>query len=267
MINKLQFSIGILSWKGYDSLTNSLLSYHKNGLSKLTKNKFICLPEYDDEGINIAKRFGYVPILIEKNIGILSGFKKLAEAMPQGPILLLENDLELVESLDTTFNLLKDSIEFLSKYDLIQVRLRSKLKPGEPFVALKKYKKYWSDNYFSKLCRFLRPYKAEKLIGTAAYFLDNPEIRHPQKIQKVHEGFFLMPSSIMNWANLAILVDRDTYLNTIIETAEKTKVKKHINGFKNIEIELNSSWWRRQNFKILVTPGLFTHKRLSHRGY
>jgi len=49
MINKLQLSIGILSWKGYDSLTNSLLSYHKNGLSKLTKNKFICLPEYDDE--------------------------------------------------------------------------------------------------------------------------------------------------------------------------------------------------------------------------
>ena len=79
--------------------------------------------------------------------------------------------------------------------------------------------------------------------------------------------FFLMPSSIMNWANLAILVDRDTYLNTIIERAEKTKVKKHINGFKNIEIELNSFWWRKQNFKILVTPGLFTHKRLSHRGY
>jgi len=98
--------------------------------------------------INIAKRFGYVPILIEKNVGILSGFKKLAEAMPEGPILLLENDLELVESPETTFNLLKNSIKFLLKYDLIQVRLRSKLKPGEPFVALKKYKKYWSDNYF-----------------------------------------------------------------------------------------------------------------------
>ena len=56
----------------------------------------------------------------------------------------------------------------------------------------------------------------------------------------------------MNWANLAILVDRDKYLNTIIERAEKTKVKKHINGFKNIEIELNSFWWRKQNFKILL---------------
>ena len=59
MVDKLQFSIGILSWKGYDSLTNSLVSYQKNGLSKLTKNKFICLPEYNDEGIKIAKKFGY----------------------------------------------------------------------------------------------------------------------------------------------------------------------------------------------------------------
>ena len=74
-MNNIEFSIGILSWKGYDSLTNSLLSYQKNGLSKLTKNKFICLPEYSEEGIKIAKKFGYKPILIENNIGILDGFK------------------------------------------------------------------------------------------------------------------------------------------------------------------------------------------------
>ena len=68
MTTNIEFSIGILSWKGYDSLTNSLISYQKNGLSKLTKNKFICLPEYSEEGIKIAKKFGYKPILIENNI-------------------------------------------------------------------------------------------------------------------------------------------------------------------------------------------------------
>ena len=70
-MSQLQFSIGILSWKGYDSLKNSLISYEKNGLSKLTNNKFICLPEYNEEGIKIAKKFNYEPILIRKNIGIL----------------------------------------------------------------------------------------------------------------------------------------------------------------------------------------------------
>ena len=54
-MSKLQFSIGILSWKGYDSLKNSLISYEKNGLSQLTNNKFICLPEYNEEGIKIIK--------------------------------------------------------------------------------------------------------------------------------------------------------------------------------------------------------------------
>ena len=77
----------------------------------------------------------------------------------------------------------------------------------------------------------------------------------------------MVQSSVMNWANLAILVDRNKYLKIIIDKAERTSVNKKINGFKNIEIELNNLWWRKQNFKILVTPGLFTHKRLSDRGY
>ena len=93
------FSIGILSWNGYDSLLNSLKSYEKNGLSKLTNHKYICLPEYKTEGIEIAKSFSYEPILIKQNLGILGGFKTLAEKMPLGPILLLENDLPLIEDL------------------------------------------------------------------------------------------------------------------------------------------------------------------------
>ena len=32
-----------------------------------------------------------------ENIGILGGFKTLAEKMPKGPLLLLENDLELID--------------------------------------------------------------------------------------------------------------------------------------------------------------------------
>ena len=156
--------------------------------------------------------------------------------MPEGPLLLLENDLELVESAETTYNQLKISIELLEKYNLMQIRLRSKSNPGDPFVALNKYRKYWSDGCFSKLLRLLRPFKANRLIGTATYLLDNPEIRHPKKIEKLEEGFFLVQSSVMNWANLAILVDRKKYLKVIIEKAERTRVSKHINGFKNIEI-------------------------------
>ena len=95
-MNKLSFAIGILSWKGYDSLENSLKSYKKNGLSDMTTNKFVCLPEYTKEGVTIAEKYNYKTILIRENLRILGGFKKLAEKMPNGPILLLE--IMLVES-------------------------------------------------------------------------------------------------------------------------------------------------------------------------
>ena len=124
-MNNLKFSIGILSWKGYDSLYNSLKSYEINGLNSLTKSKFICLPEFSNKGIEIAKKFEYKPILFKKNIGILEGFKNLVLNMPDGPLLLLENDLPLIENKKITFDLLKDSLEHLYKYDAAQVRLRS----------------------------------------------------------------------------------------------------------------------------------------------
>jgi len=266
-MNKLPFAIGILSWKGYDTLENSLFSYQKNGLSNMTDHKFVCLPEYSEEGIKIVEKYNYKTILARENLGVLGGFKKLAQEMPKGPILLLENDLELIENKKETFSQLQKSINLLNEHKVIQVRLRSRKNPGEPFVGLRKYKNYWSDNIISKTKRFLRPFKAHKLIGTSVYCLENPEKIHPHIVKKICNGFYLVPSSILTWANLAILVDRDVYLEKIIKTAEQTKTKKYINGFKNIEIELNNSWWRKNEFKILITPGLFKHSRLSHRGY
>ena len=266
-MSKLSFSIGILSWKGYDSLENSLNSYKKNGLSNMTNHKYLCLPEYTEEGIKIAKKYNYKPILARENLGILGGFKKLAEEMPKGPILLLENDLELIENKNETFLQLQKSIRLMNEHRLIQVRLRSRKNPGEPFVGLRKYNNYWSDNIISKIKRILRPLKARKLIGTSVYCLENPDKIHYDFIKKICNGFYIVPSSILTWANLAILVDRDVYLEKIIKKAEQTKSKKNINGFKNIEIELNNSWWRKKKFKILITPGLFKHNRLSYRGY
>jgi len=266
-MNKINFSIGILSWKGYDSLENSLFSYKKYGLSNMTDQKFVCLPEYSEEGIKIAEKYKYKPILIKQNLGILGGFKSLAENMPQGPILLLENDLELIENKKETFSQLQKSINLLNEHSFIQVRLRSRKSPGEPFVGLKKYKSYWSDNIVSRTKRFLRPSKARRLIGTSIYYYAEPHKIHPNVVKKIDKNFYLVTSSVLNWANLAILVDRDVYLQTIIKKAEQTKLKKQINGFKNIEIELNNPWWHKNEFKILVAPGLFKHNRLSYRGY
>ena len=266
-MKKLKFSIGILSWKGYESLYNSLKSYEEFGLNSLTKSKFICLPEFTSKGIEISKKFGYEPILFKKNIGILNGFKSLALNMPDGPLLLLENDLPLVENSKITFTLLKKSLEHLYKYNAAQVRLRSIKDPGKPFHSINKYNKYWGSGILKKLKRFLRPNKAKKLIGTGIYIEKEPHSKFSKYISRLENNSYLITSEIMNWSNLAIIVDRNFFLNEIIKKAEITDSTKKINGFKNIEIELNNKWWRDKKWNLVITNGLFKHLRVDNRGY
>ena len=266
-MKNLNFSIGILSWKGYASLYNSLKSYEENGLNSLTQSKYICLPEYNNEGLKICKNFGYKPILFKKNIGILNGFKNLALNMPEGPLLLLENDLPLVANDKITHTLLEQSLEHLYKYKAAQVRLRSIKDPGEPFHAISKYKKYWGCGTLKKIKRFLRPNKAKKLIGTGIYTEKDPHIKFPKYISKLENNSYLITSEIMNWSNLAIMVDRNFFLKVIIKEAEIIDSNKKINGFKNIEIELNNQWWRDKRWNLIITNGLFKHLRVDDRGY
>ncbi len=268
-MSNYNFSIGVLSWKGYDSLRNSLSTYENHGLSCLTKEKFVCLPEYTQAGINICKEFNYKPVLLKKNLGILYGFKELAKRMPNGPLLLLENDLPLIEEKEETKRQINISLKYLKTIRPAQIRLRSKKKPGDPFVALDKYKKYWNNSSLSYIRRLFRPLKATQLIGNSVYVNENPELKHKQYVQRLHHNnFYCVTSECANWSNLGILVDKSFFLNIIIKKAENTKSNRLINGFKNIEIELNSDrWWQKEKFKVIFTPGLFTHLRLSNRGY
>ena len=147
----LQFSIGILSWNGYDSLQNSLETYKKNGLSKLTNHKFICLPEYKKEGIEISKSYGYEPILIKENLGILGGFKVLAEKMPSGPILLLENDLPLIENYSETYNQISKSIDYLLQKKLYKLDFEVGVILGNPLKELRNIMIFGLETYYQVL--------------------------------------------------------------------------------------------------------------------
>ena len=90
--------------------------------------------------------------------------------------------------------------------------------------------------YISRIRRFLRPLKAHKLIGTSTYFLEHPEKLHPEYYKKIIYEIYLVPSSVMTWANLAILVDRDVYLNTIIKKAEQTNQKNILMVLKILKL-------------------------------
>ena len=52
------------------------------------------------------------------------------------------------------------------------------------------------------------PFKAKKLIGTGIYVEKKPHLKFTKHINQLKNGSYLISSEIMNWSNLAILVDR-----------------------------------------------------------
>ncbi len=264
----MEFSIGILSWKGYDSLAAALATYEENGLHKLTDTRLLCLPEAEQAGRDLAKKYGYETHCPKQNLGIYGNFKAMAAALPAGPVLLLENDLPLIEAEKTVLFQINYALTLLQRPDIIKVRLRSRHDPGEDFTTYDKYLRLWRpDDKIAMLKRWLHPRKAQKLIGTSIYADAAPARRHPRWIEDVGRGFYAAPTKVLSWTNQSILIDRDFFLNTILAQAGRVRAGRLYNGFRNIETQLNRRWWRQQDWNIAVAPGLFTHRRLSHRGY
>ena len=71
----------------------------------------------------------------------------------------------------------------------------------------------------------------------------------------------------MTWTNQSIMINRDFFLNNIIDVAEEMETKRRINGFKNLEIEMNSDYWRQSVLGFAIPKGIFTHQRLGDQGY
>ncbi|MFT6072211.1 MAG: hypothetical protein ACJAXL_000746, partial [Alphaproteobacteria bacterium] len=81
------------------------------------------------------------------------------------------------------------------------------------------------------------------------------------------DDYYLVDSAYLPWTNQSILLRREFFLDIIIRYAEMAQTKRRINGFRNLEIEMNSDFWRQGHFKICVPKGLFTHRRIGDRGY
>jgi len=52
-------------------------------------------------------------------------------------------------------------------------------------------------------------------------------------------------------------------LESLLPWVEAHPSRRPVQGFPDIEKELNGPWWRKQGFRVGLTPGLFTHQRLD----
>ncbi|MEQ8655807.1 MAG: hypothetical protein RIC24_00685 [Hyphomicrobiales bacterium] len=266
--------LGVLSWKAPETLAVTLQSHRDGGLPDLFDEQLVLLQESDETSRGVVDRFGYHAHNIDDNKGILGGFDALAATMASEVILITENDFPLVEQSEVVSAQIKRAFELIEEDEADIVLLRSRDKPGSPFDIGDKYPRYFPGTDATLRAqlaglarRTLRPGKARRLRARSTCIAhDAPKIA-PFAIADLGAGFHLTNSQFLPWTNNPFMVRRSFFIDTLLAFAKAAPTKRRVNGFKNLEIELNCEWWRKSQFRIVHAPGLFTHGRVGDRGY
>ena len=171
----------------------------------------VFLPQMEDAGVEIAKRFGAPFAGTPDNLGILGGFKALAQALTD-TIVLAENDYILVEPREEAERQLAVARRRVEAGDAHVWRLRHRWRPGESW-GFDKVRVYWPPASASTAARraaaarrLLRPRKAESLVGRIAFIDEAPERRFPDDFRRTEEGDLLIRSRALPWANNVFMV-------------------------------------------------------------
>ena len=264
----------ILSWKGYDSLQNAPMTYQEHGFISMFAQFKVLLPEGTNEGIEICKKFNVEPVVFEENLGILGGFEAMGNALTTKYGIFLENDLPLYENAVETFRQINDARSAFENGDIIHATFKHRDNPNTLDALIAKTSRYYPrenaaslERIMANMRRALRPKKALKLVGATVYYRKDAQELCPQYIKKCENGAFIIDAKVLNWSNMAFMINREFFLEKIINFAKEANTKRRINGFKNLEIEMNSTYWKNSNWKTMVHQGLFKHERQSYRGY
>ncbi len=255
---RLSFGIGMLCYKRYDTFRAALETYKEAGLFDLADEVVIAFNGLDDEGRALADAFGQRVIGSEANTGILGGFRMLANGLTSDIVLLLENDLPLIESAREARRQIENARRALES-DQVQVfRFRHRIHPGYRDQASWKFLRYYRPSVLAQVRRILRPGKAEKMIGNAIYVYTEPD-KLFDDIEKMPEGWFRISAKHITWSNQSIMIRRQFFQEQILDYAEAHPSNRTVNGFPDIEKELNSAYWRKSGWHVGADLGLFTH--------
>lgn len=262
--------LGVLSWRGHASLRQAFESYHDADLFSLFDDVMTFLPEPTEEVMKVCDDFGVRYETQPDNKGILDGMEQIGLRLKTDYILFTENDCPLVESREEAQRQIARAVALLHDDRAIMARMRHTKNFGETFDTIDKYRRYHpaTGSYLASMRRLFRPAKARRLSGTSLYAGAGHAERFPRDIEKLSDDFYLVSTRVMPWTNQSILIRRAVFNDTIIPYCKSVPFDRGINGFRSVEIELNSSkFWTKSGWKIACGPGLFTHRRAQDRGY
>lgn len=247
-MNKLPISVGILSWHSGQTLVDTLFSYYQNGLLDIVNDTTILFQEITNEDKQIADHFKIKYIGLNDNIGIGKAFIELTNNAQTENILLLEHDWKLIENKNITYDRLASGLELLDQ-GFNFIRYRHRKQPGFPLFSQRVYQDNELNHYDPDM-DLISPHLLDSI-----HWIDNPEVKFLDKIQKQGE-YFITTSRWGNWTNNPGLFKKQFYINTVSPFA---------GGGIDLEGKIGG-WWARQDFKVAHGEGLFTHRDLKKFG-
>lgn len=252
-MNKLNLSIGILSWKRNDVLCQTLSSYQRNGLLEVSDDITVFFNEIGGEEVALAEEFGLKYIGTPENAGIKNGYKALADNAKNEYFLFLENDWYLFENTETTQKRLESGIAVLSKNNAHVVRYRSRKFPGFPCGIVRKNAKHPE----------LTP---KHDLTFVPCITENPCAIFPEIQSKEINGetYYFFESKNSLWTNNPCLFRTD-FIREILTVdlprpQNPDKKTRYGTSYKNVSLEGDmESYWPKTGYITATSDGLFSH--------
>lgn len=260
----------ILAWRAPETLAASLTALEKSGLKESLDEVRIQFQEISEADKRIADQHGIAYSGTVANYGIRGGISRAVENLSTDLAICCENDYPPVIGGSEAATEMQTAIELVSSGQVDVYWLRRREFAATEMSRVHNYQRYWggtstniSNDPVRRFRRLVRPQKADKLIGSAAFASGEPEKLFPHAFERLDDQRVMTTSRYLNWTNNPCLYNREWFLKTIVQYAAQHNPRRGVNGMPLLEIELNCQWWRDQNFRIGIGPGIFTHCRLD----
>ena len=235
----------------------------------------IHLNDFNEQDQKIADSFGYTA-----GGGLNIGFKaqeQLAQHINADYVLLTQNDCPLVEDLAEVRKQLIVAIELLESGKIDLMRFRHRWLVGEGFSDVVKYVRFYNvrsiDEHFARdehgiteaffhysllknIKKYIRPFKARRLIGRSVYIEKNPEKLFPKFIQK-EKDVLIIKSECIDYTEQSFLIKKEFFLSVLCRYINENPKGRTLHGFQVPESILNGLAEKLHfNFGVLGLPGL-----------
>jgi hypothetical protein len=258
---KDNITLGILCWKAFKTVENTLKSYKDNGFLDMV-HPVIYFQERTAECDAIANKYGITDIMgTSENTGILQAFIDLIEHSTTPYFIFAECDFELVHNATETKEIMEECIKLMTEHDVPLVRLRDRKKPGAP-LGSRDFMKGTHEELQSP------DYKVDPNFAFKAetiHFFDKPEEKFPGVFQVVDykHKWYICDSAHQTWSNNIFIATTAFLKEKVIPILKQRPVNangKNGDKFAKLEHYLIANL---KDYKIGGGDGLFTHNRLD----